>query len=96
MERIKFHLPRLPLCPLKLGGKLKQSTALCLTILDQLGKSCVEEHTQVARVTWRCKKVREQFVVLFLKEINRECSNMCSNKNRNILRKTSEENIANF
>ena len=89
MERIEFHLPRLPLRPLKLSGKLRQLTALCLRILDQLEKKlCEGTYTRI--------KVREQFVLLFLKEINGRCSNMCSKKNPSMLYKTSQEDIVNF
>ena len=42
------------------------------------------------------KKVREQFLLLFLKDINWGRSNMCSKKNPRILRKTSKKDIVNF
>ena len=51
---------------------------------------------QVANAAWRCSKVREHIIHLFLKEINQECSAMCSKKNPSILRKTSKEDIVNF
>ena len=57
---------------------------------------CRGTYTQVARAAWRCEKVREQIIFLFLKEIDRECSNMCSKKNPSILCKNSKESIVNF
>ena len=53
-------------------------------------------YMQVARAAWRCEKVKEQIIILFLKEIDRECTTMCSKKNPSILRKTSKEDIVNF
>ena len=52
----------------------------------------MEEHRQIVRATWRCKKVREQFVLLSI-----EGALICSPKrNPSILRKTSKEDIVNF
>ena len=96
MEGIEFHLPRLPLRPLKLSGKLRQPTAILPDHLRYIWKKlCGGRYPQIAQATWRFKKVRKQFVLLFLKEINRGCSNMCSKKNPGILRKTSKD-IVNF
>ena len=65
--------------------------------LQSLGKMlCRGTYLQVARAAWRCAKVREHIILLFLKEIYRECAAMCSRKSPSILRKTSKEDIVNF
>ena len=65
--------------------------------LQSLGKMlCRGTYLQVARAAWRCAKVRERIILLFLKEINRECKAMCSRKSPSILPKTGKEDIVNF
>ena len=53
-------------------------------------------YTQIARAAWRNSKIREQLIKLFLKEVDRECGNMCSMKNPSLLRKTSKKDILDF
>ena len=45
-------------------------------------------YTQIARAAWRNSKIREQLIKLFLKEVDRECSNVLNKKNQ-----PAEENI---
>lgn len=81
----------------KVQWKSKTASRILPEDLESLGKMlCRGTYTQVARAAWRCEKVREQIIILFLKEIDRECTAMCSKKNPSILRKTSKEDIVNF
>ena len=50
-------------------------------------------YTQIARAAWRNSKIREQLITLLLKEVDRECSNMCSIESPNLLRKTRKKDI---
>ncbi len=81
----------------KVHWKNQESSKILPDDLESLGKMlCRETYTQIARAAWRCQRVREQVVVLFLKDIDRECSNICSKKNPSILRRTSKEDIVEF
>ena len=65
--------------------------------LNSVGKlSCRGTYTQIARAVWRNSKIREQLISFFLKEIYKECCNMCSSKNPGLLRKTAKKDIVNF
>ena len=93
----KMSPPHTAILSVKVWWKIKTVKHALLDDLGSIGKKlCGGAYTQIARSTWSCKKVREQFVLLFLKEINWECFNMCSKKNPNVLRKTCKENIVNF
>lgn len=49
--------------------------------LSSLGKMlCRGTYAQVARAAWRNDKLREQLILLVVKEIDKECSGMCSSK----------------
>ena len=77
--------------------KSRTSSRILPHDLQSIGKMlCRGTYTQVARAAWRCTKIREHIILLFLKEINRECANMCSKKNPSILRKINKEDIVNF
>jgi hypothetical protein len=65
--------------------------------LCSLGKMlCRGTYTQIARAAWRNEKLREQLVLLFLKEIDNECTGMCSLRRPSLLRKTAKEDILKF
>ncbi len=81
----------------KVHWESKESTRTLPDELESLGKMlCRGTYTQIARAAWRCKQVREQIVVLFLKDVDRECSQICSKKNPSILRQTDKQSILNF
>ena len=89
----KVLLPKPLLSRSKFSGKAEQVLGFPPD-LESIGKMlCRGTYTQVANAAWRCSKVREHIIRQFLKEINRECSAMCSKKNPSILRKTSKEDI---
>ena len=65
--------------------------------LCSLGKMlCRGTYTQIARAAWRNDKLKEQLVLLFLKEIYKECTGMCSSRRPSMLRKTAKEDILKF
>ncbi len=65
--------------------------------LESSGKMlCRWTYTQIAHAAWRCKQVREQIVVLFLKDVDQECFQICSQKNPSILCQTDRQSILNF
>ena len=65
--------------------------------LCSLGKMlCRGTYTQIARAAWRNDKLREQLVLLFLKEIDKECTGMCSSRRPSMLQKTAKEDILKF
>ena len=75
----------------------KTSTRVLTDDLNSLGKMmCRGTYTQIARAAWRNGKIREQLISFFLKEIDKECCNMCSSKNPSLLRKTAKKEIVNF
>jgi hypothetical protein len=81
----------------KVHWESKESSRILPDDLESLGKMlCRGTYTQIALAAWRCQRVREQIVILFLREIDRECSNVCSRKNPSILRRTSKEDIVEF
>ena len=60
--------------------------------LCSLGKMmCRGTYTQIARAAWKNAKIREQLILLFLKEIDKESCNLCSSKEPNILRMTKKK-----
>ena len=81
----------------KVHWKSKESSKILPEDLEFLGKMlCRGTYTQIARAAWRCRRIREQIVVQFLKDIDRECSNMCSKKDPSMLRRTGKEDILDF
>ena len=75
----------------------KTSTRVLPDDLSSLGKMlCQGTYMQVARPAWCNGKIREQLISFFLKEIDKECCNMCSSKNTSLLRKTAKKEIINF
>lgn len=65
--------------------------------LCSLGKMmCRGTYTQIARAAWKNAKIREQLIMLFLKEIDKESCNLCSSKEPSILRMTKKNDILNF
>ena len=52
---------------------------------------CRGTYVQIARAAWQDPKVREQLISLFLKEIDEECSGLCSSKDPSILRLRSKQ-----
>ena len=85
----KISPPQTTIASVKVEWKHKTVNCTLPKDLESIRKKlCGGTYTRI--------KVREQFVLLFLKEIFRGCSNMCSKKNPSTLRKTSEEDIVNF
>ena len=81
----------------KVHWKSKESSKILPEDLESLGKMlCRGTYTQIARAAWRCHRIREQIVVQFLKDIDRECSNMCFKKDPSVLRRTGKEDILDF
>ena len=81
----------------KVHWKSNESSKILPKDLESLGKMlCRGTYTQIARAAWRCHRIREQIVVQFLKDIDRECSNMCSKKDPSLLRRTGKEDILDF
>lgn len=75
----------------------KTSTRVLPDDLNSLGKMmCRGTYTQIARAAWRNGKIREKLISFFLKEIDKECCNMCSSKYPSLLRKTARKDILNF
>jgi hypothetical protein len=89
--------PKIPVVSVTIQWKSRTSSRTLPHDLQSLGKMlCRGTYKQVAHATWHCEKVREQVILLFLKEVDRECAAMCSKKNPSMLHKTSKEDIVNF
>ena len=64
---------------------------------DSLAKMLVRgTYKQIATAAWKNEKLRKEFIQLMEKEINRECTQLCSKKNPSILRMTSKDSILTF
>ena len=78
----------------KVHWKSKQSSKILPEDLESLGNMlCRETYTQIARAAWRCHRIREQIIVQFLKDIDSECSSMCSKKDPSVLRRAGIKRI---
>ena len=65
--------------------------------LSSLGKMlCRGTYEQIANAAWRNKFLRGHLLKEMAKEINKECSGMCSTKNPSCLRKSDPESIVKF
>ena len=65
--------------------------------LEPLGKMlCRGTYAQIARAAWRCNRIKEQIITLFLKDIDRECASICSKKKPSILRQTNRKSMTDF
>ena len=55
----------------KVHWKSKESSKILPDDLESLGKMlCRGTYTQIACAAWRCQRVREQIVILFLKDVD--------------------------
>lgn len=67
------------------------------TDLESLGKMLLRgTYKQIANAAWRNLQLKKHLQLLVLKEIDRECSCLCSKKNPSRLRSPSKENMLNF
>lgn len=65
--------------------------------LESLGKMLLPgTYKQIAHAAWRNIQLKKQLQLLMLKQINTECSHLCSKKNPSCLRSPSKENILKF
>lgn len=65
--------------------------------LESLGKMLVRgTYKQIANAAWNSKQIRRHLTVNILKEIEKECSNLCSKKNPSCLRSPSKEKMLDF
>ena len=65
--------------------------------LESLGKMLLRgTYKQIAHAAWRNIQLKKQLQLLMLKQINTECSHLCSKKNPSCLRSPSKENILKF
>ena len=61
--------------------------------LESLGKMLVRgTYKQIAIAVWKNLKLRKEFEVLMAKEINKECSQLCSRKEPSCLEQTGKDN----
>ena len=79
-----------PIVTVEVKWQCKTKRRILPADLCSLGKMlCLGIFTQIARAAWRNDKLREQLVLLFLKEIDKEFTGMCSSKRPSMLRKTN-------
>ncbi len=64
---------------------------------ESLAKMLVRgTYKQIATAAWKNEKLKNEFIKLMEKEINKECTQLCSKKNPRILRMTSKDSILTF
>ena len=64
---------------------------------ESLGKMLVRgTYKQIAVAAWKNLKLRKEFEVLMAKEINKECSQLCSRKEPSCLRQTGKDSMLSF
>ena len=51
---------------------------------------------QIANAAWHSKQIRKHLIVNVLKQIDRECTNICSRKNPSCLRSPSKQKMLDF
>lgn len=65
--------------------------------LLSLGKMmCRGTLKQIATAAWKCKALRPHFLHEMAKDVNRECTKLCSKKSPSCLRMTDPENFSKF
>lgn len=65
--------------------------------LESLGKMIVRgTYQQIARAAWSNIQLRKNLELLFLKEVDKECANLCSRKNPSCLRSPKKEDLLDF
>lgn len=65
--------------------------------LDSLGKMiCRGTYKQIASAAWRNLRLKKELQTLFIRDVDKECSAICSSKYPSILRATSKKNISTF
>ena len=65
--------------------------------LESLGKMLVRgTYKQIARASWQNPKLRKELQVLALKDIDKECHELCSRKRPSCLRSPSKEQLQSF
>ena len=65
--------------------------------LESLGKMLVRgTYKQIASAAWKNANIKKELIELMSKDIDKECTQLCSKKNPSCLRKTDKENIMSF
>ena len=65
--------------------------------LTSLGKTLVRgTYKQIANAVWKNEKIKKEIMQLVKKEVERECTHLCSKKNPSCLRKTDKEDMLDF
>ena len=65
--------------------------------LTSLGKMLLRgTYKQIANAAWKNEKIRKELMQLVRKEVERECTHLCSKKDPSCLRKTSREDMLAF
>ena len=65
--------------------------------LESLGKMLVRgTYKQIARASWQNPKIRKELQILALKDIDKECHELCSRKRPSCLRSPSKEQLHSF
>lgn len=65
--------------------------------LESLGKMLVRgTYKQIANAAWKNASIKKQLQLLMLKDIKRECCDLCSRKNPSCLRSPNKESMLNF
>ena len=65
--------------------------------LESLGKMlCRGTYGQIATAAWKNPMLRKHLQQHFLKEVDKECSNMCSSKDPSCLRSTKAQDVKKF
>jgi len=65
--------------------------------LEPLGKMLAHgTYKQIANAAWQNKSLKKELTALVLKDLEKECSHLCSKKDLSCLRKTSQDNMLSF
>lgn len=65
--------------------------------LESLGKMLARgTYKQISNAVWKNASLKKEITKLLLKDVEKECSQLCSKKNPSCLRKTSKEDMLSF
>ena len=94
---VKEHLPAKSSVNVRVSWPSKTVEKKLHSHLESLGKMLVRgTFKQIANAAWKIPQIRRHLTVNVLKEVDKECSNLCSKKNPSCLRSPSQEKLLEF
>ena len=65
--------------------------------LESIGKMLVRgTYKQIANAIWKNMKLKRELLLNVMKDVDKECANLCSRKNPSCLRSPTKDNLLNF